>query len=211
MEQEGETRKLPWAKVAIWVLAAQPLVLGLVVLLVWHDASHWFSEVRTTLNETPSGVTPVLPKVPGALNAALALYVVFSAFTLGWTIVLMVFLYSAATHARNLGLPARLTPIWAVLGWIVPVVNLWFPYWVLRDCLPSRSGESGDLALRYWLFYVFSFVIFFVVIIGRAINPLLGAILLAVSVGYAFLEGHTGSRALERINKSHKELTAQLR
>ena len=210
LEQAAETRKLPWAKVAIWVLAAQPLVLGLLVLLVWHDAAHWFSEIRTTLNETPAGVNPVLPQPPGALGSAFVLYFVFVAFTTAWTIVLMVFMYSAATHARNLGLPARLSPIWAVLGWIVPVVNLWFPYWVLRDCLPSRPGERGDLAIRYWLLYVFSFVILVVVIVGRSINPVLGAILLAVAAGYAFLEGHAGSRTIDQINKTHQALTAAM-
>jgi hypothetical protein len=120
----------------------------------------------------------------------------------------MVFMYNAATHARNLGLPARLSPVWAALGWIVPIVNLWFPYWVLRDCLPPRSAERDDLALRYWLLYVFSFVLLSLVIIGRAVNPLFGALVLAASLVYAVLEAHTGSSALERINKTHRELSA---
>jgi hypothetical protein len=177
---------------------------------VWHDAAHWLSEVRTTIDETPSGVNPVLPPVPGALHAAILVYSLFDLFTLAWTIVLMVFMYNAATHARNLGLPARLQPIWAVLGWIIPVVNVWFPYWVLRDCLPATATERGDLVLRYWLLYVFGFVLLAFVVIGRLVSPLLGALFLVVSVGYAILEGHTGSRALERINKSHEALTASL-
>jgi hypothetical protein len=57
---------------------------------------------------------------------------------------------------------------------------------------------------------VFSFVILFVVFVGRAINPLLGALLLAASVGYAVFEALTGSRALDRINKSHQGLTAAM-
>ncbi len=35
--------------------------------------------------------------------------------------------------------PAR-RPVWVWLGWIVPVVSLWFPYQVVRDV---RSGATG--------------------------------------------------------------------
>jgi hypothetical protein len=208
--QAGERRKLPWAKVATWVLAAQPLVLGLGVLLVWHDAAHWISEIRATLNATPAGATLVLPAAPSAISTVFALLSVFYAFALAWNIVLIVFMYSAASHARDLGLPARLSPVWAVLGWIVPVVNLWFPYWVLRDCLPPRHAEHDDPALRFWLLFVFSFVLDVLVAIGRWVDPLLGALLLAAAAGYAVVEARAGSRALDRICESHEALTAAL-
>src|SRR5699024_9712926 len=40
----------------------------------------------------------------------------------------------------------RRSPHWAVLGWIVPVVNLWFPYQVVADA----SRGVGSRVRTFW-------------------------------------------------------------
>lgn len=211
--QESEARKLPWAKAAIWFFAVEPLVLAVMVFLVWGDAAHWFSEIRTTLNTlnnaSPNQTIP-FPAPPGALHAVIWLSFIGDALQTAATVVLMVFMYNAASHARDLGLPARLTPVWAVLGWIVPVVNLWFPYWVLRDCLPPHETRGRDLALRWWLFQIFSFVPLVAVLIACWVNPLLGVVFIAGEVVYAVLQACSGCAAVDRICRSHEELTSAL-
>jgi hypothetical protein len=211
--QQSEARKLPWAKAAIWLFALEPLLLAVMVSLVWGDASHWFSEIRTslnTLNNAPPNQVIHLPPPPGALHAVVWLSFVVDALQTASTIVLMVFMYNAASHARDLRLPARLTPVWGVLGWIVPVVNLWFPYWVLRDCLPPHETRGRNLALRWWLLQIFSFVPVAVVLIGRWANPLLGVLFIAGEVVYAVWQASSGSAAVDRICKSHEDLTSAL-
>jgi hypothetical protein len=67
-------------------------------------------------------------------------------------LVLAIWLFQAAKIARNLGLPARRQPAWA-FGLFVPVVNLWFPYQVARDCLPPNDRARRVIA-RWWAAYL---------------------------------------------------------
>jgi hypothetical protein len=55
----------------------------------------------------------------------------------------MIWLHRAATFARRARLPARRATVWAWLGFIIPVVNFWFPYQVATDAMPP-----GDPARR---------------------------------------------------------------
>ena len=38
--------------------------------------------------------------------------------------------------------------------WFVPVVNLWFPYWAIVDCLP-KGHPARRRVLGYWLSFLF--------------------------------------------------------
>jgi hypothetical protein len=45
-------------------------------------------------------------------------------------------------HARRVG--------WVWAGWLVPVVNLWFPFQVVRDIYAAASRFLRPSALRWW-------------------------------------------------------------
>lgn len=68
-------------------------------------------------------------------------------------VLVMIWLYRAATFARRAGLPARRDPVWAWAGFIVPIVNFWFPYQVAADTTPSASPARA-LALRWWCSWI---------------------------------------------------------
>ena len=78
--------------------------------------------------------------------------------TLGLQVFFMVWLYRAAGLARKARIFARRDPVWAILGFIIPVVNFWFPYQVARDCLP-HSDSRRRLAARWWTWYLISEVL----------------------------------------------------
>ena len=179
-------------------------------MLLWGDAAHWISAIRSENANTPPGQTLKLPALPGGLRAAPLLIGVTDVMTIGALILLVIFTYGAATHARDLGIPARLHPTWGIVAWIVPVVNLWFPYWVLRDCMPPDEVRGRDLALRWWLLYVFNFLVIAIVLIARAVSPLAGGVFLVAAIGYAVLEARSGARMLDRISTVHGSLTANL-
>lgn len=44
----------------------------------------------------------------------------------------------------------RRSPYWAVLGWVVPVVNLWFPYQVVADA----SRGVGSRVRTFWPWWI---------------------------------------------------------
>ena len=72
----------------------------------------------------------------------------FAALSLGAQVLFMIWLYRAATVAQRVGLPARRATMWAWLGFLVPVVNLWFPYQVAADATPA--GDPARRRVTWW-------------------------------------------------------------
>ena len=82
---------------------------------------------------------PALPLEPGGVAP-------FYVFLLRWQ-------FQAAKTARFLSLPARRSPGLGVGSWFIPVVNFWFPYQSIRDCLPP--GDPGrPVVARMWAFFI---------------------------------------------------------
>ncbi|KRE37436.1 hypothetical protein ASG73_07065 [Janibacter sp. Soil728] len=46
--------------------------------------------------------------------------------------------------------PYRRSDVWAVLGWIVPIVSLWFPLQVVSDSLSAMRGATPRRLLTIW-------------------------------------------------------------
>ena len=61
----------------------------------------------------------------------------------------MVWMYRAARLGRQVGIAARREPGLACAGWIIPIVNLWWPYQDLR----ALGGERAPAA-RMWTLYI---------------------------------------------------------
>lgn len=66
---------------------------------------------------------------------------------LSWALLIAVgfWSYQAARSGAALGLPQRREPGWALAGWLVPVVNLWFPVQSVRRFVPDDA-----LTPRLW-------------------------------------------------------------
>ncbi len=68
-------------------------------------------------------------------------------------VIFLVWFYNAAKVAARAGLPARRSPAWAVVGWIIPIVSLWFPYQSGVDFFPP--GHPGRRKVgRWWALYL---------------------------------------------------------
>jgi hypothetical protein len=68
--------------------------------------------------------------------------------SLALVIVRIVWLYRAAQTARDLGLAARRDPLPAAIGWIVPIINLWWPYQGVTDLFPAH--QRPDRRIAWW-------------------------------------------------------------
>lgn len=75
------------------------------------------------------------------------------------------------------GYPHRRSEVWAVLGWVVPVVSLWFPYQVVADALSSLRGRSKALLPVWWTCWLVA------MIGGNATGRLGGDLMTADQVG----------------------------
>ena len=72
-------------------------------------------------------------------------------------VLFLVWFHRSCVNARALGLPSRREPGLAVAGFVIPIVNLWWPYQSTRDLFPpghavdaSGSGScSGSSAVSH--------------------------------------------------------------
>jgi Domain of unknown function (DUF4328)/Protein of unknown function (DUF2510) len=78
-----------------------------------------------------------------------ALFFLLFVVTCGAVILTLVWQHRAASAGRALGIPSRHSPAWGVGAWFVPVVNLWIPYFALRDCLPPGDPRRAHV-LQWW-------------------------------------------------------------
>jgi len=80
----------------------------------------------------------------------------------------------SAANAQALGLPARREPAAGVAGFVIPVINLWWPYQSTCDLLPQGDARRS-LVLRWFLLWM--------------VGGFAGAIFSWVSI---FVDGPTG-------------------
>ena len=70
-------------------------------------------------------------------------------------ILFVTWFYRARVNAEGNGWPQRLSPAWAVAGWIIPLVNFWFPFQIMADIwragLPAEArGKRAILPGIWW-------------------------------------------------------------
>jgi hypothetical protein len=110
------------------------------------------------------------PVMGGAVLVASTVGQLSSLAVVAAGLVFVVWFHRAMTSARDLGLPQRLSPTWGVLGFILPVIDFWFPYWGAADLFPP--GHPGRrLVGRWWMAWI-----------GARLTTIASAVLAFVSV-----------------------------
>ena len=96
------------------------------------------------------------------------------------------------TTARTLGLRTTHSPGWAVAGWLVPIINLWFPYQVVRDALPE-TDEARSLVGAWWALRIGGQVLMPIAMISAVFETGVG-----VAMGIATAAAHLAAGVLGR-------------
>src|SRR5947209_5148729 len=133
-----EGRAAVWAKRGFVAFFVSRVVGGLVALFV---LDHLIDDIRRAIDTNTQLHTG--NDAASALNLPVTI-----ASVLGLVAVIM-WTMRAVNVARNLRYPAKRTPGWAVAGWLVPIVNLWFPYQAVRDCLAPDNPERRTVK-QWW-------------------------------------------------------------
>jgi hypothetical protein len=120
-------------------------------------------------------------------------------------VIFLIWFYKAATLAIHSGLPARHSPVWAVVGWIIPVVNLWFPYQSAIDFFPP--GHPGRRRVkRWWALYLgMNFGIPIVAVTALASTGAAVAIAL-VTAALAFAAAAAARALIDEVDRAHAGL-----
>jgi hypothetical protein len=130
-----------------------PAVVGLLQLVLLRTESSRLlamgQNFKTTWDYTQRGQTP--PPLPNHYLSPW--FYLLGLVALAALVVTLVWQHRAASAARALGFRNTHSPGWGVGSWFVPIVNLWFPYQAIRDCLPLDDANRA-LILQWWLAYV---------------------------------------------------------
>ncbi|MGP0005183.1 MAG: DUF4328 domain-containing protein [Acidimicrobiales bacterium] len=150
----SELRMWRWARGAVWTWLTVELVQLAAASAVYHRVFSAFRKAIDTARSNPNAAPPVFPFSGGVGAAAIALNLL-SLLTLVAAIAFLIWQYSAAQTALDLGYPARRSPALGVVSWLIPIINLWFPYQAMRDLLPPHH-PGRPAVLHAWLAYLAS-------------------------------------------------------
>lgn len=193
----AEEKAAPWARRAFFgfVLIGVATVLG-----AWADSAgirHIFHTIQVANQE---GVTPPRATLPARDNLIGPVELLLEVPTY---VLLLMWQFKAAYTARMLRLPARRSPGLGVGGWFIPIVNLWFPYQAIRDCLPV--GHSGRRVVQgMWACFIIASAVqlatLILAFIGNRFGFATAIVAVILWVGFAV----QGSRAVRLIAESHR-------
>lgn len=192
-----ERRAARWASVAFVVLAAVTVIEYVTSAVAFH---HVWQDVRDNVDRINAGE----PTRNDGLGPNLILDLI-AAPVLLVQLVIMFWLFRAATFARRCSLPARRRPFWAFLGFFVPIVNFWFPYQVARDCY-HPANPARATAGRWWTFYLIQSAGVIPLIIV-SIFTVWGAVVVALALApVTILAAINGRRMVAEILRDHEAL-----
>ncbi len=195
-----------WARLASISLIAG--AAGYVVILVLEAfmmsayAGYWSDMFN------PASSTWTYSSVPELPVAALCLSMAINLVDAGLLVVGVLFLiwfYNAALVAQRAGLPARRSPGWAVGGFIIPIVCLWFPYQSTVDMFPA-SHPGRAMVRRWWALWIGVNVIALIMYVVSFFSVVV-AVALALAGGVLAILAAVAARSLiAEIGRVHADL-----
>jgi Domain of unknown function (DUF4328) len=139
---DSEERSARWAKFALVALSVGLLAASMTFVL-WYP--EWIRKVADIIRTTPDGQTPVLPTAPGSpLTGFLGLGLILA------MVVVVMWTHRVVRLSRNLHYPNARSAVWAAAGWVVPLLNFWFPYQGVRDAVPPGDPARRQI-LKWWV------------------------------------------------------------
>jgi hypothetical protein len=152
-----------WADVSRWLVMLAPLLVGAVVIRLLKRQRMSRPRGRTPRSEpyplrTLSAVlVTVLLADAVAWLGAIAAPMLVGVSNVGFLVAMVMFVvwfYRARVNAEGHGWPQRWSRGWAIAGWLVPVVNFWFPFQIMADIwragLPEPSRANRAILPGIW-------------------------------------------------------------
>lgn len=189
-----------WARLAM--LWAGP-ALGLYAIssafqAIW-IAEHW-EEISNDGGRIPDGAS-TFASTMGQL-AFLALGAA--------AVMFLMWFYRSAAFAAASGLPARRRKGLAVASFVIPVVNLWWPYQSTCDLLP-QGHPARRKVLRWWLLCLGSAVAGLAIVGSAFVDDTVLAATTAVTVGLALFAAVAARDMIVSVVAAHGELLVPTR
>jgi hypothetical protein len=142
----GEVGMAPVARISLGL----PAIAGLLVLLVMRTQSSQMLQLGGEFKIAYDAAERGLPAPPVANTPFSPWFFILALVAVLALVVTVVWQHRAASAARALGFPSNNSPAWGAGSWFVPIVNYWFPYLAIRDCLPP-GDRHRVLVLQWWV------------------------------------------------------------
>jgi Domain of unknown function (DUF4328)/Protein of unknown function (DUF2510) len=161
----------------------------------------WISEHWDALTTPGSSVDQ-----RGNSGAAIVGQLAMVAVLVGAVLFLLWF-YRSASLAISTGLPARRNPGLATASFLIPVLNLWWPYQSTLDLLPEHH-PSRQLVRRWWSLWVGCMAGGVAIVVTAFANAIALGIATSVTVMLALLAAATARIVVNEITDAHDQLLA---
>jgi hypothetical protein len=186
-------RQVRWAA---WMIAAGHLltVVSFAVMALGLAEVIRFAVENPSSDEVPPGSGVI---VGAFVGSALA-----SPLGLLGLVLLLIWLHRAVGNGISLGFPAPREPAMAVVSWFIPVVNFWWPYESLRECVDPHDTATRALIKRWWVVYLGAGFGFLVTPLAVLWTPLI-AVVGAGAVGLVIYEARLLQQVVESVLASH--------
>ncbi len=207
LDMQAERDDAERARKALVVGAALYGVQFLLVAVLYHGLVHNFVDQINQAQTSTTSATAA-PMSPAYTIGSLVLNVI-SLGLLAVGIIFLIWIHRAATLARRSGLPARHSPGMAVGGFVIPIVNFWFPYQATVDLFPPTHPDRS-IVLRWWLLWLGTqfaatmSAIAALFSIEVSLVLALGAILLAVNAALA------AQGVITAVEQAHEQLVGPM-
>lgn len=121
-------------------------------------------------------------------------------------VLFLLWFVRSAANARALGLDARRTPAAGVTGFVVPIINFWWPYQSTCDLLPDDHPRRPLVLAWFLLWMVGAFVGIGVMIWSAFVDSWVGWVLLAIPAVLTTLAALTAREVIMNVVESHRDL-----
>ena len=144
-KEHDSARQVRWAA---WLIGLGQLA----ALVVFSVMAHGFVEVIRFSIDHPSSddVPPGVSQLIGASTMS----TLVSPLSLIGLVMVLIWFHRAVTNGIALGYRQPREPALAVVSWFIPIVNFWWPYESLRECVGPNAVATRALIKRWWLVYL---------------------------------------------------------
>ena len=211
---EDEQRAARTASVALIYGAACYVVMFVAVAVLYHTMIGRFLDQIRAASRTPttangrigSASVRATPFPPGLLLGSGLLQIV----QLGQLAVGVIFLawcYKASQLAQAAGLRTRRSPGLTIGGFLIPIVNLWWPYQSVCD-LFAPGDPRRRLVGRWWALWLGTQFMTTAIAVASFGPAVLVGILVLVGAALAVMAAVTARAVVAAVSASHAELMA---
>ena len=193
----GERALARWLRPALLVGG----VAQAVTLVTSVDQAQWIVEHWSAITRPGGGQIPTMPE---STTSSLGQFSGVVGFAIA--ILFLLWFYRAASTGWSSGLPARRGPMIATLSFIIPILNLWWPYQAALDMVPAGDPHRGVIR-RWWALWLTAMLCGALIYPAAAVYTETAARVVAGVGAIAMLAAALAARAVvEYVTATHEQL-----